>query len=469
MAEKKTKAKVEIKAGLWYTISSFMTKGIAFISTPLFTRLLSSDDYGECSNFVAWSGIIVIVATMEMHTTVNRARYDYDNLDGYLSSVALSGTFVTTLLWGIVQMFPNFFTSFFSMEMPYINLLFITTMVSPALQLLQAKNRINYNYKTYVALSFGSALLSTLVSLGLVLLMQDKLAGRIIGHYGTVFIIDLCVYIYIINKGRQFRWSECKYALLICTPMIPHLLSKYILNQADRIMIRQFCGASDAAFYSLAYSCAMIPVTLATAANIAWSPWSSEQIHDNNYSAVRKASYYYIVLFYAVVFGIFLLGPEIVYILGGEKYAQAVNVLPPVVMGAAFQFLYNLYVALEQFAKKTVGMAFGTVIAAAINVVLNWLLIPRYGYIAAAYTTLVGYACLLVIHYFLAKRTGYAEAYDEKFIFVSLGVLFGLMFIVLWLYTITSIIRYAIAAVFMAITVIFAYNRRDFIKSVIKG
>lgn len=276
-------------------------------------------------------------------------------------------------------------------------------MVSPALQLLQAKNRINYKYKTYVALSFGSVLLSTLVSLGLVLLMQNKLAGRIIGHYGTVFVIDLCVYIYIIYKGRQFKWSECKYALLICIPMIPHLLSKYILNQSDRIMIKQFCGASDTAFYSLAYNCAMIPIMLATATNVAWSPWSSEKIHEGKYETVRKASYYYILLFYCVVLGIFVLGPEVVLILGGEKYAEAVNVLPPVVMGAAFQFLYNLYVSLEQFAKKTVGMAFGTIAAALINIGLNWLLIPRYGYIAAAYTTLVGYACLLVIHFFSGK------------------------------------------------------------------
>ena len=457
-----------IKAGIWYTLSSFLTKGVAFITTPIFTRLLSSNDYGEYSNFVAWAGILVIVATMEMHATVNRARYDYDNLDGYLSSVAITGTIVTTVLWGIVQLFPDFFCRFFSMDMPYINILFITTMVSPALQLLQAKNRINYKYKTYVALSFGSVLLSTLVSLGLVLLMQNKLAGRIIGHYGTVFVIDLCVYIYIIYKGRQFKWSECKYALLICIPMIPHLLSKYILNQSDRIMIKQFCGASDTAFYSLAYNCAMIPIMLATATNVAWSPWSSEKIHEGKYETVRKASYYYILLFYCVVLGIFVLGPEVVVILGGEKYAEAVNVLPPVVMGAAFQFLYNLYVSLEQFAKKTVGMAFGTIAAALINIGLNWLLIPRYGYIAAAYTTLVGYACLLVIHFFLAKRTGYSRAYDTKFIFGSVAALFCVMLCMLWLYTKPAVIRYCIAAIVLAVIGVFAYKKKDFILSIIK-
>lgn len=470
MAEtgKSVRSGVVIRAGIWYTMSSFMTKGISFLSTPVFTRLLSSSDYGEFSNFVAWAGIIVIVATMDMHATVNRARYDYENLDGYLSSVAVCGTVVTTVLWGIVQLFPAFFTRFFSMEMPYINILFITTMVSPALTLLQAKNRINYRYKTYVALSFGSALLATGVSLILVLLMENQLAGRIIGHYGTVFVIDLCVYIYILYKGRQVRWDQCRYALLICIPMIPHLLSKYILNQSDRIMIKQFCGASDTAFYSLAYSCAMIPIMLGTATNVAWSPWSSEQIYKSRFETVRKASYYYILGFYLIVLAMFLLGPEVIFIMGGKKYASALYVMPPVVMGAAFQFLYNLYVALEQFAKKTVGMAFGTAAAAMINIVLNFILIPRYGYIAAAYTTLFGYMCLLIIHFFLARRTGYVQAYDTKFVFGSVAALFGIMLAVLMMYSLTPLIRYAIVAVLGAAGCIFIYRNFDFIKNIMK-
>ena len=463
MADSDVKTKVVLKAGIWYTVCSFLTKGIAFITTPIFTRLLSSSEYGDYNNFVAWAGIIVIVATMDMHTTVNRARYDYDNLDGYLSSVAISGSLVTTILWCVVQLFPDYFCNLFSMEMRYINLLFLTTMVSPALTLFQAKNRIRYRYKVYVALSFGSVFLSTMTSILLVLLMQDKLVGRIIGHYGTVFIIDLCVYVYIVYKGRQFKWSECKYALKICIPIIPHLLSKYILNQSDRIMIRHFCGSTDTAFYSLAYSCAMIPIMLAHATNIAWSPWSSEQIHANRFDRVRKASYYYIFMFLIVVFAIFLLGPEIVLFLGGKQYAQAIYVLPPVVMGAVFQFLYNLYVALEQFAKKTIGMAIGTVVAALINIGLNWIFIPKFGYIAAAYTTLVGYACLLVIHYYLAQRTGYAAAYNEKYIFLSVLLLFCLMLAILWMYGVSSI-----AAVFFVAFLVLGYRNKETIKQIIK-
>lgn len=462
-------AKTVINAGIWYTISSFLTKGIAFISTPIFTRILSSEEYGEYSNFVAWAGIITIIATMDMHATVNRARYDYEDLDGYLSTIAITGTAVAFILWRVVRLFPDFFMRIFSMDMGWIDLIFITTMVSPALMLLQAKNRIKYKYKTYVALSFGSAFFSTLISLVLVFLMKDKLMGRLIGHYGTFFLVDLCVYTFIIIKGKHFKLAEAKYALLICIPMVPHLLSKYILNQSDRIMIKYFCGSTDTAYYSLAYNCAMIPMMLATATNIAWSPWLSEQIHKNKFEKVRKASYFYILFFYAVIIGIFLFGPEIVMILGGEKYAQAIHILPPVVMGSVFQFLYNLYVSLEQYAKKTVGMAIGTTAAAFINIVLNWLLIPRFGYVAAAYTTLVGYACLLVIHFFLAKRTGYSQAYDAKFIFFSVSVLLAVMLLILWLYSKVLIIRYLLGILFIGGLLWLGFRYKDFIKEIVKG
>ena len=122
----------------------------------------------------------------------------------------------------------------------------------------------------------------------------------------------------------------------------------------------------------------------------------------------------------------------------------------------------------NSYMEKTVGMAFGTVTAALINIGLNWLLIPRYGYIAAAYTTLVGYACLLVIHFFLARRTGYSQAYDSKFIFLSVSGLFLVMLGMLWLYTKPAIIRYCIAAIVIAVIAVFLYQKRNFLMSIVK-
>ena len=102
-----------------------------------------------------------------------------------------------------------------------------------------------------------------------------------------------------------------------------------------------------------------------------------------------------------------LIAPEMLMIMGGENYISSMYVIPPVMLGCLFQYIYTMYVNIEQFMKKTVGMAFGSALAAIINVALNMLFIPKYGYIAAAYTTLVSYGFLLVFHYILVKELAY--------------------------------------------------------------
>ena len=81
--------------------------------------------------------------------------------------------------------------------------------------------------------------------------------------------------------------------------------------------------------------------------------------------------------------------------------------MTPVAMGCVCQFMYTLYVNIEQYKKKTVGMAIASVTAALINYALNALFIPKYGYIAAAYTTLFGYLVLFIIHMLIVKSLGF--------------------------------------------------------------
>jgi O-antigen/teichoic acid export membrane protein len=74
-----------------------------------------------------------------------------------------------------------------------------------------------------------------------------------------------------------------------------------------------------------------------------------------------------------------------------------------------------MYVNLEQAKKKTVGMAIGSISAAVLNYILNALFIPRFGYIAAAYTTVASYLWLYIIHVILVARLGYLRVYDLRY------------------------------------------------------
>lgn len=76
-----------LKSGIWYTAAKFITKGIGFITTPIFTRLLSHNDYGLYSNYAAWLSTLTVFATLNLGASFISARFDHEkDFDGYISS-----------------------------------------------------------------------------------------------------------------------------------------------------------------------------------------------------------------------------------------------------------------------------------------------------------------------------------------------------------------------------------------------
>lgn len=181
-------------------------------------------------------------------------------------------------------------------------------------------------------------------------------------------------------------------------------------------MINKICGPEMTALYSLAYVCGAVLTVLISSLNEAFAPWLGDQLYANNIEKIRKVSVVYIGIFVYAALGFMLITPEILFVMGGRDYLSAKYVLAPVSLGVSFQFLYTMHVNIEQFRKKTVGMAIATVMAAGINYILNRMFIPIYGYIAAAYTTATSYLCLLLLHMLIVHIIGMGRIYSRKLI-----------------------------------------------------
>lgn len=455
-----TVSKKAFKAGAWYTISNFLLKGIGFITTPVFTRLMTKSEYGDYSNYTAWAAIIAILVTLEMSGCVYRARYDFEeDFNGFLSSIIFCGTVITAVCYGIVVIFMPLFVKIFDMKPVYIHMMFLTVLISPALNIMQAEHRILQKYKSFVAVSVGSTVVSTLVSLLCVITLEDKLFGRIYGMMVPLLVVYLIAYIIMMTKGRcYFNKEYWQYAIVFSLPLVPHLLSNTILGSSDRIMIKQMCSAEEAAIYSVAYSCGMIISILFTSLNQAWEPWLFDRVHEKDYEAVKKASRYYLVFFVISVMGSILVAPELIFIMGGKAYKEAVYVIPPVMVGYGCKFAYTFYVNMERFEKKTKYISIGTIVSALLNLLLNFIFIPIYGYIAAAYTTLVGFLMLVFMHYIMSKRLKLTDMYDNKFIFIMVGIMIVLGILAGGLYSVSTIIRWAVIVLTGIIVLVLGYK-----------
>ena len=450
-----------LKSGVWYTAANFVTKSIGFITTPVFTRLLSHSEYGLYSNYASWLHTFTVFATLNLGASFISARFEHEkDFDGYVSSTLVLSS-VSTLIWAaLINLFPAFFSSFTGLELRYLNIMAVYLLFYAAVDLFQIRERYYYEYRISVFTSLFISVSTALLSVVLVVGLENRFFGRILGSALPTVFAGAVLYAVLLRRGRKADISYWKYALPICIPFIPHLLSLTLLNSMDKIMITRICGAEDNALYSVAYSCGALITLLVTSLNTAFSPWLGEKLHEKKYGEIRKVSKVYVLLFVYGACGVMLFTPELLLIMGGRSYISAVYVMPPVAFGCVCQFLYTMYVNVEQYSKKTIGMAFASVLAALSNYILNSIFIPRYGYIAAAYTTLASYMILLFIHMFLVRRIGMHEVYETKTVFYVLVWMTGYSMLMHFLFS-SRMVRYCLIILYAVMSVCLIVKHKD--------
>ena len=457
-----------LKAGLLYTISAFLLKGFSFITTPIFSRMMSKADYGEFNNFSSWVGIVSVVITLNLVSTLISARYDYkETFDEYIFSVEVLGTLSCLAAWGLVHILSDYFVGFFSMEKRYIDALFVYILLFQFVVFFQAKERFLFHYKSSVAVGMSVTITAGVLSIILIKNMDDKLAARIYGFIIPTIVAGIVLIIYFAIKGKRIRIRYWRYAIPISLPYIPHGLSLILLNSMDRTMIKKYCGAESTATYSIAYTTGAIISILMDAVNSSYAPWLAKKLDGKEYNDIKKFSYIYAGAFMFILVGLMLMAPEIMYVLGGTKYKDAIYLIPPIMLGCGYQLFYTMYVNVEQFCKKTVGMAFASVIAAALNYVLNYICIHKFGYEAAAYTTLASYIVLTLLHMFIVQKNGFGRLYSKLMILMCIvsGCVLGGLCIILYHYI---LLRFCFIGVYFISLIVLLIANKTKIKMYLK-
>jgi O-antigen/teichoic acid export membrane protein len=341
-------------------------------------------------------------------------------------------------------------------------------LVYPAMSIFQAENMFKYKYKVSTLIS----LLSVIILIGAALMLtyfnrDNRLEGRIYGYFITLIAFNIIIYFYLIIRGKAVSLKYLKYALVISVPMIWHTLSLRLLTAGDRVVIIRTVGEEANAMYSVAYTCCHVVSVLYGAMNNAWSPWATERMNSGETEEMKKASRFYVCFYSVIVLFVMLVCPELLLIMGGREYLDAKYVMPPVMVACICQFIYSLYINAEFYLKKQTRIAIGTILAAIINVILNIIFVPIFGYNAAAYTTLVGYLCLFIFHYLSLRNLKKGHWYDNRFnigIIVGFIVLMGII-IVLYHYT---IVRYIVTFMLLVVTLFFMFKYRSYIIKLLK-
>ena len=469
MNDDKEKGSKVVKSSIWYTIANVSIRAVAIITTPIYTGMLTTADYGRANTFNSWIDVFNVFACLCVVYSIGRAKLDFpDRFDEYMSSLqGLSSSFGFILLV-LAFIFRESLSGWIHYEVPLAVGLFAYLCVAPSVEYMMQKCRYEYRYKENILISVITCVGQVALSILLMLLFNDRrYIGKILGVMLPTAIMGIVFYIRFIVKGKVFYNREYwTYALKIGLPMIPHALALILLAQMDRIMIKGICGDGDAGLYIFGYSFATLLMIFTNAIGQAYLPWFNETLFDGERDRIRQIQKKLVLLGCFLSFGFIAVSPEALMILSisNNSYWIAKYVVPPIVLGTLAQYFYTNYVNVEIFCKKTSIIAMGSCLAALINYILNYAFIPRFGYIASAYTTFASYIVLMLMHYIMVRFVLKEQVYDDLYMFAAMLVmtLIGITYLFLYGDGIGMImLRYAVT---ILTVVIFAIaKRRDII------
>ena len=444
-----------VKYGSIGIITTLLARAVNFISIPIFTRLLTTSEYGSVDFFFSVTNMLYLILGFAASHIVERGILDFkEKLEQYISAtmnVTLINTVIITLLANVFyyQLNRIVFIDRCTMNIMilYSYMLFIVSYKN-----MELNYQFQYGRNMYYTLSILIANVGLSVIFITVGLFDSAYWDRIFGAlFPTVIIGAATFFLYQKKGGWNLNKKFVAYTLKYALPLLPHNLSLLLLSNADRIMIKSYFGVSCAAVYAVAYTTGILLGVVSEGVNKIYLPVFFRKMAANAYKDIRYYQVFIVLGMCMVTSLVFCISPELIYVFGGNKYTEGQQLINWIVLATFINFLYTtIYYNMEYYYKKTMLIAAGTIISTIINIVLNVIFMPIYGYQFGVASTVVSYLILLLGHMIIVKKTTEKELRQDCFILVILGVMFFETWVMQGMVTLLAI-RIIVGILFAAI------------------
>ena len=465
---------VQVKASIWFLICSFMQKGVTTITTPIFTRLMSTSEYGNYSVFSAWMGILSIFITLQIYSGLFEQGLVKFESDRNVFCSSLQGLNLVLCVLGTIIYIPfhSFWNSVFNLTTVQMLAMITLIWTSAVFRFWSAEQRVAYKYKNLVVITLLVSISNPLISVFFVIHAHDKVTARILGLLITELVGYTGLFFAQMIRGRTFfSGYYWKYAILFALPLVPHYLAQIVLASSDRIMIQRIVGESEAGIYSLAYTISSVMTIFNTALSQTISPWVYSKIKNSRIQDISDISYLTMGIIGLLNVLLILFAPEIVRLFAPPSYYEAIWIVPPVALSIYFIFMYDFFAKFEFYYEKKYFIMIASVIGAVLNVLLNLIFIKKFGYVAAGYTTLICYMLYVISHYFfmckiIRDNYGRIVVYNPKVLLLmsAIVIICGLTLSITYL---NDIVRYSFIIVFLIACILFRKKIKLEIKKII--
>ena len=431
------KTSVFFNASIWYIVANCLGQGIMLLSSIIFTRIMSQEHFGLYTTYYSVVALLTPFVGANLFVGLNNGYFDFkENRKQFRASVLFLSFLVFVGTSFILITFTNVFNKVSTKNLSIFVLIF---------SLLHAYSFFVINfYNNYANMENRYKVKSLLMMLpnifqvvfGIVLIYaihKNAYHERVIGSVAGVFVCAAVLFVVMIVGNYQL-WNKkyYSYVLRISVPSILSSIAYMVMQQSDHIMITAFVGAKYTAVYGLVYYIGNVLYAFLQATNGAFQSWAYHALDSGNYSGIKQIQKWYLCFFLIVSIGLLMISPEVIKILAPSSYWDF-RYIPPFLAGSCMLVLNTFYATVGEFYKKAGKVSLCVAAAAISNIILNMIFIPKYGAIAAAYTSFFSYVVLVLLGRYLIQflhKGLYSDKYFCLFSFFIIGncILFLLVY-----------------------------------------
>jgi len=401
-----------LKHSFIYGTGALLSKIVGFLLIPLYTRYLTTSDYGVLELLDLTSTIVSIFISMRIGSAV--IRFYYDSIDELeqkkVVSTAYMATFVSALL---VVLFSQIFSIRLSglifdtnIYDKYFKLVFMATALSlissvPEAYLMARKQSIFY---TIISLMTLSSYL--ILNIYFIVFLKMGILGILYSSVITKIFNSSVLSFYCITKNSLFfSFTKFKSMLKFSLPLIPANVGTFILNYADRFILQKLATIAEVGIYALGYKFGyMLPVLVMGPINMIWTPQMFELASKSDKKTIEKMFTYIMLILIFCGLGLILLTKDAIRIMATPPFYPAYKVVSFVVLGYILRGMASFFWNGIMIAKKTIYIGISVFISALSNILLNILLIPQFRTMGAAYSTAISFLIMFVLIFYFCQR-----------------------------------------------------------------
>ena len=382
-----------------YIFTNFASKAVGLLSLPFLTRYLSPSEYGVISVYNVLLQLLLVLGTFNFQTAI--IRYYYEEKDDFKSFFSTIFTLIVGLLFLVsvcLYFFKEEIAFFFNIPSVVIPLL-IPTFIGVFCFKFLNELFISKGESTkvmYWNLIYEYSKLFMLVIV--ILFFVDGFLGKIIGEL-VVIVVYFFVSLFFL-KGyieKVFKLKYIKYAVLYSFPLVLYSLSTIMLGHCDKIIINSLEGNVSVGLYGYAYELGLLLAIFNQALHNAARPTFYQLMDQRAFLGLNKQANFIIRAILlgtlGLIYGIRHLGE----LIANDSFYSSLDIVIVIILGYTFMGFFQLFGKILFYFKKTFALSLIMIVSGGVNLILNFIFIPDFGYKIAAFTTLFSFIIMLVL------------------------------------------------------------------------